>query len=67
MNEALKNEINAKLNHLKRMENQTLKEIGIADAKGLKDLKRAKMEALEAIRKELKRLEALTLLNCGNT
>ena len=53
------NEINAKLNHLKRMENQTLKDISKADAEGLKDLKRAKMEALEAIRKELKRLEAL--------
>lgn len=52
-------ETDAKISHLKRMEAQALKDIGKAEIEGLKEWKRARMGALEAIRKELKRLKGL--------
>lgn len=57
--ESIQDETDAKISHLKRMEAQALKDIGKAEAEGFKEWKRARMRALEAIRKELKRLEGI--------
>lgn len=57
INESLKDDAEAQLKKYKDMEAQALKDIGKAEVEGLTDWKRARMGALAAIRKEIKRLE----------
>ena len=52
-----KDDMEAELRKYKDMEAQALKDIGKAEAEGLKEWKRARLGALKAIRKEIKRLE----------
>lgn len=57
INESLKDDAEAQLKKYRDMEAQALKDIGKAEVEGLTDWKRARMGALAAIRKEIKRLE----------
>lgn len=57
INEDIKNDTEAQLKKYRGMEAQALKDIGKAEVEGLTEWKRARMGALAAIRKEIKRLE----------
>ena len=57
INDTNKDNAEAQLKKYRDMEAQALKDIGKAEVEGLTDWKRARMGALAAIRKEIKRLE----------
>lgn len=57
INEMQKDNTEAQLKKYKDMEAQTLKDIGAAEAEGLEEWKKARLSALDAIRKEIRKLE----------